>query len=45
VPEVVAERLASLSQVGVTDVIVDVDWVRDDGPERSATALIERRPR
>ncbi len=44
-PEVVAEHLDSLGRIGVTDVIVDVDWARDDGPERSAMALIERRPR
>ena len=37
----VAESLQSLAAIGVTDVIVDVDWASDDGPERSASALIK----
>lgn len=37
--EVVAERLDSLAEIGVTDVIVDVDWASIDGPERAASAL------
>jgi aryl-alcohol dehydrogenase-like predicted oxidoreductase len=28
--------------VGATEVIVDVDWASEDGPERSAAALLDR---
>jgi len=40
VPELVAASMESLAEIGVTDVIIDVDWARDDGPERSAAVLI-----
>ena len=41
-PDMVAESLDALGDVGVTDVIVDVDWASDDGPERAAAALVDR---
>lgn len=37
--EALAERLPSLAAVGVTDVIVDVDWGADRGPEDTAAAF------
>ena len=42
-PELVAERFESLAAVGVTDVIIDVDWATDDGPERAADVLLQER--
>jgi probable F420-dependent oxidoreductase len=38
-PEDAAAHLAELAEVGVTDVIVDVDWTAPDGPERAAAVL------
>ena len=43
VPELVAERIDSLAEIGVTDVIIDVDWTADDGPERAASVLLQER--
>jgi len=34
-----ARRLRALAAAGATDVIVDVDWDRDDGPARAFEAL------
>ena len=42
VPELVADSFESLAAVGVTDVIIDVDWAADDGPERAADVLIKQ---
>jgi alkanesulfonate monooxygenase SsuD/methylene tetrahydromethanopterin reductase-like flavin-dependent oxidoreductase (luciferase family) len=39
-PELVAESIPALADVGVTDVIVDVDWATDGGAERTAAALM-----
>jgi probable F420-dependent oxidoreductase len=38
-PEVLAERLGSLAGAGATEVIVDVDWERTNGPSRSFDTL------
>jgi probable F420-dependent oxidoreductase len=35
----VARRLAELGAVGITDLIVDVDWLTEDGPARTLSAL------
>jgi len=42
VPELVAESFNSLVDIGATEVIVDVDWASDDGPERAAATLLGR---
>jgi probable F420-dependent oxidoreductase len=42
VPELVADSFESLAAVGVTEVIIDVDWAADDGPERAAGVLIKQ---
>ena len=42
VPELVADSFESLAAVGVTEVIIDVDWAADDGPERAADVLIKQ---
>lgn len=42
VPEIVAESFDSLVDIGATEVIVDVDWASDDGPERAAATLLDR---
>ena len=38
-PDVLAARLESLARVGVTDVIVDVDWSKADGAKQSLEVL------
>jgi len=38
--ELVGESLGALGEIGVSDVIVDVDWVSADGAERAAAALV-----
>jgi probable F420-dependent oxidoreductase len=43
VPELVAERIDSLAESGVTDIIIDVDWTAEDGPERAASVLVQER--
>lgn len=37
--ESVADHLADLAAVGITDVIVDVDWLGEDGPRRTLETL------
>jgi hypothetical protein len=41
-PELVAARIDELSEIGVTDVVIDVDWTNDNGAELAAAALIDR---
>src|SRR5262245_42866239 len=38
-PDVAGRRLAELAAVGVTDVMVDVDYTDPDGPERAIAAV------
>lgn len=41
----VAQHLTALAGVGVTDVIVDVDWIGSDGPHRTLEILRASLPR
>ncbi len=38
--EEVAQNIEAFDSVGVHDIVVDVDWTVDGGPERAADLLI-----
>jgi probable F420-dependent oxidoreductase len=42
--DALAQRLGALADAGATEVIVDVDWSDDDGPERAIAMLKEKNP-
>ena len=38
--EIISDKLNSLSEIGVKEIIVDIDWSTNSGPARTADNLL-----